>query len=92
MELIQIVGKLRGGRKLAWWEWLRIGSAPMIVVPLLVLVGVEFPAWLVGAAVHFLGDFTFQSDEVAAGKVERGHYLWFHAAAVGGAEGSVAGF
>jgi hypothetical protein len=74
---------------LHWWQWAKIGG--LFLPILLFCLGVEHP-WLWALAAHCLIDFTFQSDETAAGKrCGDGRVLAYHAFISGGYAGLIAG-
>jgi hypothetical protein len=77
---------------LKWWQWGKVmGAAGLVLLAILLIAGhVPHPA-VVAVLLHFATDFTFQSQETAMRKGERGRHLLIHALVAGGLPLAVAG-
>ena len=77
---------------LAWWEWVKVaGIAGLAGFGGALLLGYAPPPALIAVVVHVACDFTFQSDETAALKRNRGRHLLLHALVAGGLPLALAG-
>jgi len=71
--------------RILWWEWGKlVGAVGLIVLGILLIVKQQPPAVVVAIILHFTIDFTFQTEETARRKVERGRHLVFHSLIAGG--------
>ena len=78
--------------RLQWWEWGKVlGVIGIIAVIVLLAAGVFVPPAIVALVLHIAGDFTFQSDQTAAHKEDRGRHLVAHALVAGGLPMAIAG-
>ena len=75
--------------QLQWWQW---GQILGVFLPLLLLSSNIYHPLLWAVAVHFFIDFTAQSDETAAGKLQKKpQVLLYHAFIAGGYAGLIVG-
>lgn len=82
-----IINAVTRPHQLQWWQW---GQILGIVLPFLLLFTGVTHTLLWAVAIHFLMDFTLQSNETAAGKARREwKVLAYHAFLSGGYTGLI---
>ncbi len=70
---------------IVWWEWGKmVGALGLVLLGVLSALGCRPSPIVVAVILHAAIDFTFQTEETAQRKVERGRHLVCHSLVAGG--------
>jgi hypothetical protein len=92
VEPLRTLGRLCSRARLLWWEWGKVvGGLGLVGLAVLLATGYAPPPVVAAIVLHFVIDFTLQSEETALHKVDRGRHLLIHSLIAGGIPLAVAG-